>query len=159
MSADSNRTTIPTSEQAAKGRGWVVVDAANRSVGRVASEVAAILRGKNKVTFTPHVDSGDFVVVINCAKLQLTGKKAEQKIYYDYSGYVGGLKGTVAGKLMEKDPCNVMERAVKGMIPHGPLGYRLMKKLKTFAGAEHKHASQVSKGSGKKSAQKEAAAS
>ena len=145
-------TTMYSTEDAAAERGWVVIDAAGQTVGRLATQVAAILRGKNKVHFTPHIDTGDFVVVVNCSQVRFTGKKADQKKYYDYSGYVGGLKETVASTLLAKNPCNVVERAVHGMIPHGPLGYKLMKKLKLFAGAEHEHASQVKAGKGKKKA-------
>jgi large subunit ribosomal protein L13 len=152
-------TTMISSEQAASERGWVLVDAAGQTVGRLASQVSAILRGKNKVNFTPHMDTGDFVVVINCSQVRFTGKKLLQKKYYDYSGYVGGLKETSAQALMDKNPCNVVERAVKGMIPHGPLGYKLMKKLKTFSGADHTHASQLSAGKGSKKAAPTAAAS
>lgn len=150
-------TTMITTEQAESERGWVLVDAAGQTTGRLASKIAAILRGKNKVNYTPHIDTGDFVVVINCAQVKFTGKKLDQKKYRDYSGYVGGLKETVAKDLLAKDPCNIVERAVHGMIPHGPLGYQLMKKLKLFAGAEHTHASQLRSGQGKASKSKAAA--
>lgn len=151
-------TTMLSSEQAASERGWVLIDAADQTVGRLASKIAATLRGKNKVNFTPHIDTGDFVVVINCAKVRFTGKKIEQKKYRDYSGYVGGLKETVASDLLAKNPCNVLERAVHGMIPHGPLGYQLMKKLKLFAGSDHPHASQLHAGKGKSSSGKKVSA-
>jgi large subunit ribosomal protein L13 len=136
-------TSLLTSEQAEADRAWVVVDAAGQTVGRLASKVATILRGKNKVNFAPHQDNGDFVVVINCAQVRFTGNKLAQKKYYNYSGYVGGLKEITAEKLLQENPCDVVKRAVKGMIPHGPLGYKIMNKLKTFANGEHPHQAQV----------------
>lgn len=136
-------TSLLTTEQAEADRAWVVIDAAGQTVGRLATKVASILRGKNKVNFAPHQDNGDFVLVINCAQVRFTGNKATQKKYYNYSGYVGGLKEITAEKLMQKDPCDVVQRAVKGMIPHGPLGYKIMNKLKTFADANHPHSAQV----------------
>lgn len=132
----------PTKEQAAKDRKWVVVDAANVPVGRVATKIAALLRGKNKRTFTPHADTGDFVVVVNSAQVALTGNKFEKKSYYDYSGYVGGLKEHSAADLHKKHPDELIRRAVQGMIPHGPLGYAMLKKLKIYPGTEHPHKAQ-----------------
>jgi large subunit ribosomal protein L13 len=123
-------------------RKWYVVDAANKPLGRVASEVAAILRGKHKPQFTPHVDTGDFVVVINAAKVELTGKKASQKMYYRHSGYPGGLKSTPAGELREQRPDRMIELAVKGMLPKNSLGRKQLKKLKVYAGTEHPHQAQ-----------------
>ncbi|GGE20731.1 50S ribosomal protein L13 [Marinithermofilum abyssi] len=123
-------------------RKWYVVDAANKPLGRVASEVAAILRGKHKPQFTPHVDTGDFVVVINAAKVKLTGKKASQKMYYRHSGYPGGLKSTPAGELREQRPDRMIELAVKGMLPKNSLGRKQLKKLKVYAGTEHPHQAQ-----------------
>lgn len=147
-------STMLTSEQAEADRQWVLVDAAGQTVGRLASKVASILKGKNKVNYAPHQDNGDFVIVINCAQVRFTGNKAAQKKYYDYSGYVGGLKEITAEKLLATNPCDVVQRAVKGMIPHGPLGYKIMNKLKTFAGSDHPHQSQLSAGTSKKSSKK-----
>lgn len=119
------------------------MDAAGIRLGRLASEVAALLRGKHRVTFSPHSDVGDFVIVLNSSKVVLTGDKLRKKIYYDYSGYIGGLKETSAGMMMDKHPERVIERAVKGMLPRGPLGFRLLKKLKIYKGAEHTHKAQM----------------
>ena len=123
-------------------RKWYVVDAEGLALGRVASQVANILRGKNKPIYTPNVDTGDYVIVINCEKVVLTGKKLDQKIYYKHSGYVGGLKETKYRKLMAEKPEEALRHAVVGMLPKGPLGRQMAKKLKIYAGAEHEHAAQ-----------------
>ena len=123
-------------------RKWYVVDAEGQVFGRVASQVASILRGKNKPIYTPNVDTGDFVIVINASKLILTGNKLDQKIYYKHSGFVGGLKETKYRKLMADKPEEALRHAVVGMLPKGPLGRQMAKKLKIYAGAEHEHAAQ-----------------
>ena len=123
-------------------RQWYVVDAEGLALGRVASQVANILRGKNKPIYTPNVDTGDFVIVINADKVVLTGKKLDQKIYYKHSGYVGGLKETKYRKLLAEKPEEAMRHAVVGMLPKGPLGRQMAKKLKVYSGAEHEHAAQ-----------------
>ena len=123
-------------------RKWYVVDAADQTLGRLTSQVAAILRGKNKPTFTPNVDTGDYVIVINADKIKVTGKKMDQKIYYSHSDYVGGMKETTLREMMNKKPEKVIELAVKGMLPKGPLGRTMYKKLFVYAGPEHKHEAQ-----------------
>ncbi len=123
-------------------RKWYVVDAANMTLGRLASEVAKVLRGKNKPIFTPHMDTGDFVIIVNAEKVKVTGRKLDQKIYYHHSGYVGGLKETTLREMMAKKPERVVELAVKGMLPKGPLGRQMYKKLHVYAGSDHKHAAQ-----------------
>lgn len=123
-------------------RKWYVVDAAGQTVGRLAAEVAKVLRGKHKPTFTPHVDTGDYVIVINADKVVFTGKKLTKKVYFRYSGYPGGAKFTSAGKMMEKMPERVIELAVKGMLPKNRLGAQMYRKLNVYAGAEHPHAAQ-----------------
>ena len=123
-------------------RKWYVVDAADQTLGRLTSQVAAILRGKNKPTFTPNVDTGDYVIVINAEKIKVTGKKLDQKIYYSHSDYVGGMKETTLREMMNKKPEKVIELAVKGMLPKGPLGRQMIKKLHVYAGAEHGHEAQ-----------------
>ena len=123
-------------------RKWYVVDAEGLALGRVASQVANILRGKHKPIYTPNVDTGDFVIVINASKVILTGKKLDQKIYYKHSGYVGGLKETKYRKLLAEKPEEALRHAVVGMLPKGPLGRQMAKKLKIYAGAEHEHAAQ-----------------
>ena len=123
-------------------RQWYVVDAEGQALGRVASQVANILRGKNKPIYTPHVDTGDYVIIINASKVILTGKKLDQKIYYKHSGYVGGLKETKYRKLLAEKPEEALRHAVVGMLPKGPLGRQMAKKLKIYAGAEHEHAAQ-----------------
>lgn len=121
---------------------WYVVDAAGQTLGRLASQVAAILRGKHKPTFTPNVDCGDFVVVLNAQKVALSGNKLEDKIYYDHSLYLGGMKKRPAKEMLAKHPDEVIRRAVWGMLPKGPLGRRIIKKLKVYSGAEHPHTAQ-----------------
>ena len=123
-------------------RKWYVVDAEGLALGRVASQVANILRGKNKPIYTPNVDTGDFVIVINAEKVILTGKKLDQKIYYKHSGFVGGLKETKYRKLLAEKPEFALRKAIVGMLPKGPLGRQMAKKLKIYAGAEHEHAAQ-----------------
>ena len=123
-------------------RKWYVVDAEGCTLGRLASEVASVLRGKNKPVFTPHVDTGDYVIVINAEKIKVTGKKLYQKIYYSHSDYVGGMKETTLREMMNKKPEKVIELAVKGMLPKGPLGRQMIKKLHVYAGAEHGHEAQ-----------------
>ena len=123
-------------------RKWYVVDAADMTLGRLASEVAKVLRGKNKPIFTPHMDTGDNVIVINAARIKVTGKKLDQKIYYHHSDYVGGMKQATLREKMAKKPEQVIELAVKGMLPKGPLGRQMFKKLHVYAGPEHAHAAQ-----------------
>ena len=123
-------------------RKWYVVDADGMTLGRLASQVAAILRGKNMPTYTPHCDTGDHVIIINAAKVVLTGKKLDQKIYYHHSGYVGGLKQTKYRKLMAEKPEFAVKHAVLGMLPKGPLGRQMARKLRVYAGAEHEHEAQ-----------------
>ncbi|MBP5310085.1 MAG: 50S ribosomal protein L13 [Lachnospiraceae bacterium] len=123
-------------------RKWYVVDAEGQTLGRLASEVAKVLRGKNKPIFTPHIDCGDYVIIINADKVAVTGKKLDQKIYYHHSDYVGGMKETTLREKMNKKPEEVVEMAVKGMLPKGPLGRQMYKKLFVYAGSEHKHAAQ-----------------
>lgn len=124
-------------------RKWYVVDAAGQTLGRLASEVAAILRGKLKPIFTPHLDTGDFVIIINADKIELTGKKLAQKMYYRHSGYPGGFRATSYDILMKKKPEFVIEKAVKGMLPHNKLGRAQGKKLKVYTGPEHPHSAQL----------------
>ena len=123
-------------------RKWYVVDDKNVPMGRLASAVASILRGKNKPTFTPHVDTGDYVIVINAAQVKLTGKKASQKMYYRHSNYPGGLKQRTAGDFLAKEPEKLLETAIKGMLPHNSLGHKQGLKLHVYAGEDHKHAAQ-----------------
>jgi len=123
-------------------RKWYVVDATDMTLGRLASEVAKVLRGKNKAIFTPHVDTGDYVIVINAEKIKVTGKKLDQKIYYRHSDYVGGMKETTLREKLAKKPEEVIELAVKGMLPKGPLGRQMYTKLHVYAGPEHNHAAQ-----------------
>ena len=123
-------------------RKWYVVDATDMTLGRLASEVAKVLRGKNKAIFTPHIDTGDYVIVINAAKVKVTGKKMDQKIYYHHSDYVGGMKETTLREMLAKKPEKVIELAVKGMLPKGPLGRQMFTKLHVYAGADHNQAAQ-----------------
>ena len=123
-------------------RKWYVVDAEGQTLGRLAAEVAKVLRGKNKPEFTPHIDTGDNVTVINAEKIKVTGKKLDQKVYYHHSDYVGGMKETTLREMMAKKPEQVIELAVKGMLPKGPLGRTMIKKLHVYAGAEHAHQAQ-----------------
>ena len=123
-------------------RKWYVVDAEGCTLGRLASGVASVLRGKNKPQFTPHVDTGDYVIIVNADKVKVTGKKMDQKIYYHHSDYVGGMKETTLKEMLAKKPERVIELAVKGMLPKGPLGREMYKKLFVYAGPDHKHAAQ-----------------
>ena len=123
-------------------RKWYVVDAEGKTLGRLASEVAKVLRGKNKPIYTPHADCGDYVIVINAEKITVTGKKLEQKVYYHHSDYVGGMKETTLDEMIAKKPEKVIELAVKGMLPKGPLGRQMFTKLFVYAGPEHKHMAQ-----------------
>lgn len=123
-------------------RKWYVVDAEGKTLGRLASEVAKVLRGKHKPTFTPHMDTGDYVIVVNAAKIKVTGRKLDQKIYYHHSGWVGGLKQTTLRTMMAKKPERVIELAVKGMLPKGPLGRKMYRKLFVYAGPDHEQQAQ-----------------
>jgi large subunit ribosomal protein L13 len=121
---------------------WFVVDAADKTLGRLASEIAHRLRGKHKAEYTPHVDTGDYIVVINCEKVRVTGAKATDKLYYHHTGYIGGIKSISFEKLIDKAPERVIQKAVKGMLPRNPLGRAMFKKLKVYAGDTHPHAAQ-----------------
>ena len=123
-------------------RKWYVVDAEGQTLGRLAAEVAKVLRGKNKPIYTPHIDTGDYVIVVNADKVKVTGKKLDQKIYYRHSDYVGGMKEFTLREMMDRKPERVIELAVKGMLPKGPLGRAMIKKLHVYAGPEHDHAAQ-----------------
>jgi len=125
--------------------GWFVVDAQDKVLGKLATQIAVRLRGKHKPEYTPHVDTGDYVVVVNAAKVRVTGRKTEGKIYYRHSGYPGGLKVTNFAKLRASRPERVLQHAVKGMLPKGPLGYAMLKKLKVYAGGTHPHSAQQPK--------------
>ena len=126
-------------------RSWVLVDAQNKVLGRLAVQIAMRLRGKHRPEYTPHVDTGDFVIVVNAAKLRVTGRKPERKIYYRHTGYPGGLKETNFAKLHATRPDRVLQKAVKGMLPKGPLGYAMLRKLKVYSGATHPHTAQQPK--------------
>jgi large subunit ribosomal protein L13 len=126
-------------------RDWFVVDATDKVLGRLATEIARRLRGKHKPVYTPHVDTGDYIVVINAEKLRVTGDKSEQKVYYRHSGYPGGVYQDTFSKLQKRAPVRVLEKAVKGMLPKGPLGYAMIKKLKVYAGGDHPHVAQQPK--------------
>lgn len=125
--------------------GWYVIDAQDKVLGRLATQIAARLRGKHKPEYTPHVDTGDFIVVVNVAKIRVTGRKAERKIYYRHTEFPGGLRQTNFAKLQATKPERVLKHAVKGMLPKGPLGYAMMRKLKLYAGATHPHSAQQPK--------------
>jgi large subunit ribosomal protein L13 len=126
-------------------QGWYVVDAQGKVLGRLASQIATRLRGKHKPEYTPHVDTGDYVVVINAAKLRVTGRKADDKMYYRHTGYPGGIRETSFTKLQATRPERILQRAVKGMLPKGPLGYAMLRKLKVYGGATHPHSAQQPK--------------
>jgi large subunit ribosomal protein L13 len=126
-------------------REWLLVDATDKVLGRLAAEIARRLRGKHKPEFTPHVDTGDFVIVTNVEKLRVTGNKAEDKIYYRHTGFPGGIYETSFKKMQQRFPARILEKAVKGMLPKGPLGYAMLKKLKCYAGGAHPHAAQQPK--------------
>ncbi|MCB1748810.1 MAG: 50S ribosomal protein L13 [Gammaproteobacteria bacterium] len=123
-------------------RDWYVVDATDQVLGRLASEIARRLRGKHKPTYTPHMDTGDYIVIVNAEKIRVTGNKAQDKMYHRHSGYIGGLKSINFDKLRAKSPETIIERAVKGMLPKGPLGRQMYSKLKIYAGPEHRHTAQ-----------------
>ena len=126
-------------------REWYVVDAEGQTLGRLATRIADMLRGKGKPAYTPHVDTGDFIVVVNASKLRVTGRKGERKVYYRHSGFPGGIKETTFDKLHASHPERVLKTAVKGMLPKGPLGYAMLRKLKIYAGGEHPHSAQQPK--------------
>jgi large subunit ribosomal protein L13 len=123
-------------------RDWYVVDADGKTLGRLASEIASRLRGKHKPEYTPHVDTGDYIIVVNCEKIAVTGAKRTDKTYYHHTGFIGGIKSITFDKLLEKAPEQIIEKAVKGMLPKGPLGRAMFRKLKVYAGTEHQHAAQ-----------------
>ena len=125
-------------------REWRVIDATDKTLGKMVTQIASLLMGKHKPIYAPHIDTGDYVVVINAAKVHVTGKKAEQKLYYRHSGYPGGLKSQSFEELLRKDPVRVIELAVKGMLPHNSLGRAIFKKLKVYPGNEHPHQAQIS---------------
>lgn len=135
-------TVSKSAEDAQNARQWHVVDATDVPLGRLASEVATLIRGKGKVDFTPHVDCGDFVVVLNASKVRLTGAKAEKKIYYHHTQFMGGLKQISAGERRQSDPVGLINDAVRGMLPKNTLGHQMVNKLKVYAGAEHPHGAQ-----------------
>lgn len=138
----AGKTLVVSREDALAQRRWVIVDASDRALGRVATQVADLLRGKGKPTFSPHIDCGDFVVVVNASKVRLTGRKLTDKIYYRHSEYPGGLRATSAGKMLADKPERLVRTAVQGMLPKNRLSRRLITKLKVYAGAEHPHAAQ-----------------
>ena len=131
-----------TKEEALAQRQWYIVDAEGKVLGRLATEVARVLRGKHKPSFSPHIDGGDFVIIVNAGRVSLTGKKLEQKIYYRHSEYPGGLRASTAGKLVETKPNAIIQLAVKGMLPKNRLGRDLLRKLKVYPGPEHPHQAQ-----------------
>ncbi|HOI17672.1 MAG TPA: 50S ribosomal protein L13 [Geobacteraceae bacterium] len=137
------KTLVPKNNDIA--RDWFLVDVENKVLGRVATQIASILRGKNKPLFSPHVDSGDFVIVVNAEKVVLTGNKLSDKIYYSHSGYPGGIKSITAGKLMEKKAEDIIRKAVKGMLPKNKLASHMLKKLKIYTGSTHPHEAQQPK--------------
>ncbi|MFP5238375.1 50S ribosomal protein L13 [Fundidesulfovibrio soli] len=137
------KTYSPSSKEIT--RDWVIVDASEQVLGRLASMIAGRLRGKHKPEFAPHMDAGDFVVVVNCEKVQVTGRKLDQKMYYRHSGWIGGLKETVLKDMMATKPDQVLIKAVKGMLPKNRLGRAMLKKLKVYAGSEHPHTAQQPK--------------
>lgn len=137
------KTFSQTKEGGKAARKWVVVDATDKVLGRLATQVATVIRGKHKPEFTKHVDCGDFVVVVNASKIKVTGNKGETKRYYHHTGYIGGIKEYSAQEMIDSSPEEVITRAVKGMLPRGALGHQLIKKLKVYKDAEHPHAAQM----------------
>jgi len=137
--------TTKHANEATVQRNWYVVDGTNQTVGRMCAKIASVLRGKNKAYFTPHVDCGDYVIVTNCDKIKFTGKKLDDKMYINYSGYPGGKKEEAAGDLLKRRPDVIIERAVKGMLPKNRLGRHMVKKLFVYASAEHPHGAQQPK--------------
>ena len=135
-------STTVSAKPAEVRRAWFLVDAEGRTLGRLASEIARRLRGKHKPQYTPHVDTGDYIVVVNAEKVRVTGNKMQDKMYHRHTGYVGNLKSTNLAKLLEKRPTDALELAVKGMLPRGPLGRAMFKKLHVYAGPEHRHQAQ-----------------
>ncbi|WP_320676101.1 50S ribosomal protein L13 [Prochlorococcus sp. MIT 1300] len=135
-----NKTSIPSNDSI--NRQWYLVDAENQTLGRLASEVAAVLRGKNKPNFTPHLDTGDFVVIVNAEKIRVTGNKPQQKLYRRHSGRPGGMKVETFESLQQRIPERILEKAIKGMLPHNALGRQLFRKLKVYKGPEHPHSAQ-----------------
>jgi len=135
-------TRSTTSEEAIANRKWWIVDLADQPVGRVASKIATVLRGKHKATYTPHMDDGDFIVAINADKIKFSGNKWADKTYYRHTGYVGGIRATTATEMLERHPTAILEKAVKGMLPRGPLGRAQLKKLKVYVGTDHPHTAQ-----------------
>lgn len=140
------KTTFESREKCLEARKWVQIDAADKVVGRLASEIAAILRGKNNPKFVPHYDSGDFVVVVNADKIRFTGGKEKKKVYFHHTGYIGGMKEKTADKLLATKPEEVLRIAVGGMLPKNPLGRAQLSKLKIYQGSEHPHAAQLNAG-------------
>ena len=141
LQANNSMKTISVKSESVK-RDWYVIDAEGATLGRMATEIAVRLRGKHKPEYTPHVDTGDYIVVINADKVRVTGNKAKDKIYHRHTGYPGGLKSVSFEKLIEKAPERVVQSAVKGMLPKGPLGRAMFKKMKVYAGSEHPHTAQ-----------------
>ncbi len=137
--------TTYTAKPGAVQQGWYVVDAQDKVLGRLAARIAMRLRGKHKPEYTPHVDTGDYVVVVNASKIRVTGRKAERKIYYRHTGYPGGIRETNFAKARASRPERVLQHAVKGMLPKGPLGYAMLRKLKVYAGDKHPHSAQQPK--------------
>ncbi|MBI2067565.1 MAG: 50S ribosomal protein L13 [Deltaproteobacteria bacterium] len=137
------KTTLTKKEEVT--RNWVLIDLANKELGRAATRIANLLRGKHKVTYTPHQDTGDFVIAINAASVKLTGNKEKDKVYYHHTGYIGGIKGITAGELRRKNPAKMIEKAVSGMLPHNKTRKHLLKKLHVYAGSEHPHLAQQPK--------------
>ncbi|WP_038023820.1 50S ribosomal protein L13 [Synechococcus sp. RS9916] len=138
-----NKTSVPSIDSI--DRQWYLVDAENQTLGRLATEVASVLRGKNKATYTPHLDTGDFVVVVNADKIRVSGSKSQQKLYRRHSGRPGGMKVETFEHLQERLPERIVEKAIKGMLPHNALGRQLFRKLKVYKGSEHPHAAQQPK--------------
>ncbi|MBK5969694.1 MULTISPECIES: 50S ribosomal protein L13 [Thiorhodovibrio] len=134
--------TTKSAKPAEVRRVWHLVDAEGKTLGRLATEVARRLRGKHKPTYTPHVDTGDYIVVVNAEKIRVTGNKLENKMYHRHTGYIGNLRSTSLAEMLARHPERVLEAAVKGMMPHNPLGRAMLKKLKVYAGTEHRHAAQ-----------------
>ncbi len=134
--------TVISADEAKEQQEWYVVDATGKTLGRLASQIAHVLRGKHKPVFTPHIDTGDYVVVVNAEKVRVTGRKMDQKKYYRHSGYVGGLRTITLRDQLAKHPTRVIELAVRGMLPHNRLGRQVMKKLKVYAGPDHPHKAQ-----------------
>jgi large subunit ribosomal protein L13 len=138
----STKTYTPTAEEIEAQREWFIIDAAGQNLGRLATVVAQLLRGKHKPTFSPHLDMGDYVIVVNADKVVVSGKKAQEKMYYRHSGYMGGLKAIPYTDMIKKHPTFPVEEAIRGMIPHNRLGAQIMRKLKVYAGPDHPHAAQ-----------------